>query len=156
MTLLFYTSSSLSVLDLCSDLPELEIMSLLSEGQPRYTLRADSVFGYDNDDWLHTPLLPPELSPGLTYEQMEESLKYFCKCRFVRALSKFTPIPCRVFAILQAVLMLSVAAILFYCVFCVFMYFCEGLQFCAFLCHKRAQWFQLNLESEGTGFSTSG
>ncbi|TNN71250.1 Trafficking kinesin-binding protein 1 [Liparis tanakae] len=52
--------------DLCSDLPELEIVSLLSEGQPSYTLRADSVFGYDNDDWLHTPLLPPEVVLGLT------------------------------------------------------------------------------------------
>ncbi|XP_030585310.1 trafficking kinesin-binding protein 1 isoform X2 [Archocentrus centrarchus] len=63
--------------DLCSDLPELEIVSLLSEGQPNYTLRADSVFGYDNDDWLHTPLVPPEVVLGLTYEQIEETLKYF-------------------------------------------------------------------------------
>lgn len=65
--------------DLCSDLPELEIVSLLSEGQPNYTLRADSVFGYDNDDWLHTPLLPPEVVLGLTHEQIEETLKYFCE-----------------------------------------------------------------------------
>ncbi|KAM7393819.1 hypothetical protein PAMP_020660 [Pampus punctatissimus] len=64
--------------DLCSDLPELEIVSLLSEGQPNYTLRADSVFGYDNDDWLHTPLLPPEVVLGLTHEQIEETFKYFC------------------------------------------------------------------------------
>lgn len=113
-----FTQVHLSVLDLCSDLPELEVMSLLSEGQPRYTLRADSVFGYDNDDWLHTPLLPPEVSLGLSYEQMEETLKYFCKCCFVQALSKFTPIPYRVFTILQAVLMLSVTAILLYCVLC--------------------------------------
>ncbi|XP_035516199.1 trafficking kinesin-binding protein 1, partial [Morone saxatilis] len=66
--------------DLCSDLPELEIVSLLSEGQPNYTLRADSVFGYDNDDWLHTPLLPPEVVLGLTHEQIEETLKYFLLC----------------------------------------------------------------------------
>ncbi|KAM9363614.1 trafficking kinesin-binding protein 1 [Symphorus nematophorus] len=66
--------------DLCSDLPELEIVSLLSEGQPNYTLRADSVFGYDNDDWLHTPLLPPEVVLGLTYEQIDETLKYFLLC----------------------------------------------------------------------------
>ncbi|XP_056264292.1 trafficking kinesin-binding protein 1 isoform X2 [Pseudoliparis swirei] len=66
--------------DLCSDLPELEIVSLLSEGQPSYTLRADSVFGYDNDDWLHTPLLPPEVVLGLTSEQIEETLKYFLLC----------------------------------------------------------------------------
>uniref|UniRef100_A0A669CYX7 Si:dkey-28e7.3 n=1 Tax=Oreochromis niloticus TaxID=8128 RepID=A0A669CYX7_ORENI len=58
-------------------LPELEIVSLLSEGQPNYTLRADSVFGYDNDDWLHTPLVPPEVVLGLTHDQIEETLKYF-------------------------------------------------------------------------------
>nr|XP_020451871.1 trafficking kinesin-binding protein 1-like [Monopterus albus] len=66
--------------DLCSDLPELEIVSLLSEGQPNYTLRADSVFGYDSDDWLHTPLLPPDVVLGLTHEQIEETFKYFLLC----------------------------------------------------------------------------
>lgn len=66
--------------DLCSNLPELEIVSLLSEGRPNYTLRADSVFGYDNDDWLHTPLLPPTVALGLTYEQIDETLKYFLLC----------------------------------------------------------------------------
>ncbi|MEQ2162776.1 hypothetical protein GOODEAATRI_023256, partial [Goodea atripinnis] len=68
-----------TITDLCSDLPELEIVSLLSEGQPKYTLRADTVFGYDNDDWLHTPLVPPEVVLGLTYEQIEETFKYFCE-----------------------------------------------------------------------------
>ncbi|KAM8879509.1 trafficking kinesin-binding protein 1 isoform 3-T3 [Spinachia spinachia] len=66
--------------DLCSDLPELEIVSLLSEGRPNYTLRADGVFGYDNDDWLHTPLLPPAVVLGLSHEQIEETLKYFLLC----------------------------------------------------------------------------
>ncbi|XP_028278267.1 trafficking kinesin-binding protein 1 [Parambassis ranga] len=69
-----------TITDLCSDLPELEIVSLLSEGKPNYTLRADSVFGYDNDDWLHTPLLPPEVVLGLTHEQIEETFKYFLLC----------------------------------------------------------------------------
>lgn len=87
VTLLFFTRTHLCVLDLCSDVPELEIMSLLSEAQPRYTLRADGVFGYDHDDWLHTPLLPPEVALGLTYEQIEETLKYFCKCSFPWALT---------------------------------------------------------------------
>lgn len=66
--------------DLCSDLPELEIVSLLSEGQPNYTLRADTVFGYDNDDWVHTPLVPKEVVLGLTCEQIEETFKYFLLC----------------------------------------------------------------------------
>uniref|UniRef100_A0A8D3BMD7 Huntingtin associated protein 1 n=1 Tax=Scophthalmus maximus TaxID=52904 RepID=A0A8D3BMD7_SCOMX len=61
-------------------LPQLEIVSLLSEARPNYTLRADSVFGYDNDDWLHTPLLPPTVVLGLTHEQIEETLKYFLLC----------------------------------------------------------------------------
>lgn len=58
---------------------EVEIVSLLSEGLPNYTLRADCMFGYDHDDWLHTPLLPPEVALGLTHDQIEETLKYFCK-----------------------------------------------------------------------------
>uniref|UniRef100_A0AAV2LK41 Trafficking kinesin-binding protein 1-like n=1 Tax=Knipowitschia caucasica TaxID=637954 RepID=A0AAV2LK41_KNICA len=69
-----------TITDLCSEIPELEIVSLLSEGQPNYTLRADSVFGYDNDDWLHTPLVPPEVVLGLTCEQIEETFKYFLLC----------------------------------------------------------------------------
>uniref|UniRef100_A0A665V665 Si:dkey-28e7.3 n=1 Tax=Echeneis naucrates TaxID=173247 RepID=A0A665V665_ECHNA len=45
-----------------------------------YTLRADCVFGYDIDDWLHTPLLQPEVALGLTHQQIEETLKYFLLC----------------------------------------------------------------------------
>ncbi|XP_066503154.1 trafficking kinesin-binding protein 1 [Hoplias malabaricus] len=68
--------------DLCSgaDLPEVEIVSLLSEELPRYTLRADRIFGYEHDDWLQTPLLPPEAALKLTYEQIDETLKYFLLC----------------------------------------------------------------------------
>ncbi|CAL8332282.1 unnamed protein product [Merluccius merluccius] len=66
--------------ELCSNLPELEIVSILSEGQPDYALRADSVFGYDHDDWLHTPLVPQEAVLGLTHEQIEETFKYFLLC----------------------------------------------------------------------------
>lgn len=67
--------------DLCSsvDLPEVEIVSLLTEKLPKYTLRADHVYGYKHDDWLHTPLLPPEAALGLTHEQIDETLKYFCE-----------------------------------------------------------------------------
>ncbi|XP_034044628.1 trafficking kinesin-binding protein 1-like [Thalassophryne amazonica] len=38
------------------------------------------MFGYDYDDWLHTPLLPPGVTLGLTHEQIEETLKYFLLC----------------------------------------------------------------------------
>lgn len=44
-----------------------------------YRLRADTVYGYDRDDWLHTPLVAPDARFDLTTEQIEETLKYFCK-----------------------------------------------------------------------------
>uniref|UniRef100_A0A8D0D6C5 Trafficking kinesin protein 1 n=1 Tax=Sander lucioperca TaxID=283035 RepID=A0A8D0D6C5_SANLU len=68
--------------DVCNstDLPELEIISLLEEQLPVYKLRADTIFGYDQDDWLHTPLVDPNSSLDLTTEQIEETLKYFLLC----------------------------------------------------------------------------
>uniref|UniRef100_A0A7N6AT98 Trafficking protein, kinesin binding 1a n=1 Tax=Anabas testudineus TaxID=64144 RepID=A0A7N6AT98_ANATE len=74
---------SLSLLaDVCNstDLPELEIISLLEEQLPVYKLRADTIFGYDQDDWLHTPLVAPDSALDLTTEQIEETLKYFLLC----------------------------------------------------------------------------
>lgn len=67
--------------DVCNstDLPELEIISLLEEQLPVYKLRADTVYGYEQDDWLHTPLVAPNAALDLTTEQIEETLKYFCK-----------------------------------------------------------------------------
>lgn len=62
-----------------TDLPEFEIISLLEEQLPVYRLRADTVYGYDNDDWVHTPLVAPDARFDLTTEQIEETLKYFCK-----------------------------------------------------------------------------
>ncbi|XP_008430298.1 trafficking kinesin-binding protein 1 isoform X2 [Poecilia reticulata] len=63
-----------------ADLPELEIVSLLEEQLPVYKLRADTIFGYDQDDWLHTPLVDPDSSLDLTNEQIEETFKYFLLC----------------------------------------------------------------------------
>uniref|UniRef100_A0A3B4EU63 Trafficking kinesin protein 1 n=1 Tax=Pundamilia nyererei TaxID=303518 RepID=A0A3B4EU63_9CICH len=63
-----------------TDLPEFEIISLLEEQLPVYRLRADTVYGYDHDDWLHTPLVAPEARLDLTTEQIEETLKYFLLC----------------------------------------------------------------------------
>uniref|UniRef100_A0A8C9ZMA8 Trafficking kinesin protein 1 n=1 Tax=Sander lucioperca TaxID=283035 RepID=A0A8C9ZMA8_SANLU len=50
------------------------------EQLPVYKLRADTIFGYDQDDWLHTPLVDPNSSLDLTTEQIEETLKYFLLC----------------------------------------------------------------------------
>uniref|UniRef100_UPI0037E80F04 trafficking kinesin-binding protein 1 isoform X2 n=1 Tax=Semicossyphus pulcher TaxID=241346 RepID=UPI0037E80F04 len=63
-----------------TDLPELEIISLLEEQLPVYKLRADTIFGYDQDDWLRTPLVDPNSALDLTTEQIEETLKYFLLC----------------------------------------------------------------------------
>ncbi|ROL42053.1 Trafficking kinesin-binding protein 1 [Anabarilius grahami] len=66
-------------IDVCNstDLPEVEIISLLEEQLPHYKLRADTIYGYDHDDWLHTPLISPDVNLDLTTEQIEETLKYF-------------------------------------------------------------------------------
>ncbi|XP_056439456.1 trafficking kinesin-binding protein 1-like [Gadus chalcogrammus] len=71
-----------TITDVCNstDLPEFEIISLLEEQLPVYRLRADTVYGYDNDDWLHTPLIAPDARLDLTAEQIEETLKYFLLC----------------------------------------------------------------------------
>uniref|UniRef100_A0A6I8P2Q7 HAP1 N-terminal domain-containing protein n=1 Tax=Ornithorhynchus anatinus TaxID=9258 RepID=A0A6I8P2Q7_ORNAN len=66
--------------ELCANVPEVEIISLLEEQLPRYTLRADSVFGYGHGDWLHTPLLPPGTAECLTPIQVRETLQYFLLC----------------------------------------------------------------------------
>ncbi|XP_066538550.1 trafficking kinesin-binding protein 1 isoform X2 [Hoplias malabaricus] len=63
-----------------TDLPEVEIISLLEEQLPHYQLRADTIYGYDHDDWLHTPLISPDTNLDLTTVQIEETLKYFLLC----------------------------------------------------------------------------
>lgn len=71
-----------TITDVCNstDLPEVEIISLLQEQLPHYRLRADAIYGYDHDDWLHTPLISPDANIDLTTEQIEETLKYFLLC----------------------------------------------------------------------------
>ncbi|XP_075068570.1 trafficking kinesin-binding protein 1 isoform X3 [Mixophyes fleayi] len=63
-----------------TDLPEVEIISLLEEQLPHYKLRADTIYGYEHDDWLQTPLISPDANIDLTTEQIEETLKYFLLC----------------------------------------------------------------------------
>uniref|UniRef100_A0A0L8GPN0 HAP1 N-terminal domain-containing protein n=2 Tax=Octopus bimaculoides TaxID=37653 RepID=A0A0L8GPN0_OCTBM len=73
------------ITDVCNraDLPEVEILSLLEEQIPKYKLRADTITdfrGYDNEDWIQTPLIPLDDDLELTTEQIEETLKYFILC----------------------------------------------------------------------------
>eukprot|EP00075_Anas_platyrhynchos_P016669 XP_027305922.1 trafficking kinesin-binding protein 1 [Anas platyrhynchos] len=72
-----------TITDVCNstNLPEVEIISLLEEQLPHYKLRADTIYGYDHDDWLHTPLISPDANIDLTTEQIEETLKYFRKSK---------------------------------------------------------------------------
>ncbi|MBN3273745.1 TRAK1 protein, partial [Polyodon spathula] len=74
-----------------TDLPEVEIISLLEEQLPHYKLRADTIYGYDHDDWLHTPLISPDANIDLTTEQIGETLKYFRreKTRTTLTMQKF-------------------------------------------------------------------
>ncbi len=76
---LICSSLTLSVVDVCNstELPEVEIISLLEEQLPVYRLRADCVYGYEHDDWIHTPLISPDTRIDLTSEQIEETLNYF-------------------------------------------------------------------------------
>uniref|UniRef100_A0A671MKF3 Trafficking kinesin-binding protein 1-like n=1 Tax=Sinocyclocheilus anshuiensis TaxID=1608454 RepID=A0A671MKF3_9TELE len=71
-----------TITDVCNstELPEVEIISLLEEQLPVYRLRADCVYGYENDDWIHTPLISPDTCIDLTSEQIEETLNYFLLC----------------------------------------------------------------------------
>ncbi|RMC01459.1 hypothetical protein DUI87_21898 [Hirundo rustica rustica] len=73
---------------LCAeDVPEVELISLLREQLPRYTLRADTVFGYDHGDWLRARTGPPQPAAPLTPQQIEATLQYFRECPgLVRAL----------------------------------------------------------------------
>lgn len=62
-----------------TELDEVEIISLLDEQLPVYRLRADTVYGYDHDDWIHTAIISSHANIELTVEQIEETLSYFCE-----------------------------------------------------------------------------
>uniref|UniRef100_UPI00358F32A4 trafficking kinesin-binding protein 1-like isoform X2 n=1 Tax=Myxine glutinosa TaxID=7769 RepID=UPI00358F32A4 len=76
-----YTDTG-TITDVCSaaDLPEVEILSLIEERLPQYTLRADSVYSYRHTDWLQTPALSSDSGSDLSPEQAEETLKYMILC----------------------------------------------------------------------------
>ncbi|KAL7293029.1 hypothetical protein TKK_0013473 [Trichogramma kaykai] len=70
--------------EVCSrdELPEVEIISLLTEQIPKYTLRADTLTefgGYENQDWFipSAKVVEHDESLGLTPEQIRETLNYF-------------------------------------------------------------------------------
>jgi len=62
-------------------LPEVDLVSLVKEQLPRYSLRADSVTdftGYSNADWIvQTPCLNIDDDFSFSPEFIEETLNYF-------------------------------------------------------------------------------
>lgn len=65
------------------DLPEIELVSLVSESLPQYKLRADTVTDftlYRHQDWgIKSPPLVTAQELQLSNEQITEVLKYFGK-----------------------------------------------------------------------------
>ncbi|KAH1184800.1 hypothetical protein KIL84_012741, partial [Mauremys mutica] len=67
-----------SITDVCSneDLPEVELVNMLEEQLPQYKLRVDTLYPYDNQDWLQAPSryshVPQTISPVLA----EETFRY--------------------------------------------------------------------------------
>ncbi|XP_067405001.1 trafficking kinesin-binding protein 2 isoform X2 [Emydura macquarii macquarii] len=67
-----------SITDVCSneDLPEVELVSMLEEQLPQYKLQVDSLYLYENQDWIQSPTcyrhVPKTISPVLA----EETFRY--------------------------------------------------------------------------------
>ena len=68
--------STLTEVHSSRDLPEVEIISLVSDDLPRYRLRADYLtefggYGHDDFEVIRTPVLPKDAATNLTAEQVE-------------------------------------------------------------------------------------
>lgn len=72
-----------SCLDVCSneDLPEVELVSMLEEQLPQYKLQVDSLYLYENQDWIQSPTcyrhVPKTISPVLAEETFRYMSEYF-------------------------------------------------------------------------------
>ncbi|KFM11179.1 Trafficking kinesin-binding protein 2, partial [Aptenodytes forsteri] len=67
-----------SLSDVCSseDLPEVELVSLLEEQLPDYKLRVDSLYLYENRDWIQSPACHGHLPEITSPVHDEEPLRY--------------------------------------------------------------------------------
>ncbi|CAH1789722.1 unnamed protein product, partial [Owenia fusiformis] len=79
------TAEAGTLTDVCNsgDLPEVEIVSLVEEQIPKYKLRADTLTefgGYNNEDWIQTPVLQQDIDLDLTHDQIDATLQYFILC----------------------------------------------------------------------------
>nr|CAB3267214.1 trafficking kinesin-binding protein 1-like [Phallusia mammillata] len=74
---MFQEVSTITDLHNESDQAEVELVSIVQDQIPKYTLRADSVHGYSQQDWLQVPVLPPDFDVDLTPHQCSEVFKLF-------------------------------------------------------------------------------
>ncbi|NWV10630.1 TRAK2 protein, partial [Ptilonorhynchus violaceus] len=67
-----------SLSDVCSneDLPEVELVSMLEEQLPDYKLRVDSLYLYENPDWVRSPACHGRLPEITSPARVEESFRY--------------------------------------------------------------------------------
>ncbi|NWJ01907.1 TRAK2 protein, partial [Crypturellus undulatus] len=64
--------------DVCSseDLPEVELVSMLEEQLPEYKLRVDSLYLYENQDWIQSPACHGHLPETTSQIRDEETFRY--------------------------------------------------------------------------------
>ncbi|NXE07250.1 TRAK2 protein, partial [Lophotis ruficrista] len=67
-----------SLSDVCSseDLPEVELVSMLEEQLPDYRLRVDSLYLYENQDWIQSPACHGRLPEITSPVRDEEPIRY--------------------------------------------------------------------------------
>ncbi|XP_025903758.1 trafficking kinesin-binding protein 2 isoform X2 [Nothoprocta perdicaria] len=67
-----------SISDVCSseDLPEVELVSMLEEQLPEYKLRVDSLYLYENQDWIQPPTCHGRLPETASSLRDEETFRY--------------------------------------------------------------------------------
>ncbi|CAF0763644.1 unnamed protein product, partial [Didymodactylos carnosus] len=60
-----------------SNLPEVQVISLINETLPRYTLRADTEFSCSNQDFIQTPIINSSDIEGFSNQEIQLTLDYF-------------------------------------------------------------------------------
>lgn len=67
-----------SITDVCSneDLPEVELVNMLEEQLPQYKLRVDTLYPYDRQDWLQSPICSSHASKTVSPVLAEETFRY--------------------------------------------------------------------------------
>ncbi|XP_019378762.1 PREDICTED: trafficking kinesin-binding protein 2 isoform X1 [Gavialis gangeticus] len=74
----FNHRDSESITDACSseDVREIELVSMLEEQLPEYKLRVDSLYLYENQDWIQSPACPTHVPETISPVHAEETFRY--------------------------------------------------------------------------------